>query len=535
MTSEISIVARLNGRFRIESSDGQDLTPRSAKTQALLALLLTETHLGRNRAWLQDKLWSDRAPEQGAASLRQALTEIRRCWRALGDILITDRKSVSLDPGRVCIRRDEDGEFLEGLDVRDSEFATWLATERNRDAGSKRDTVTPALPPLATTRLRGSAPRIVLRFDCGKSRQLETVRHVFLDFVLCSLRENLMITAQLDDGSDLPPGTLVIEAQAINVTEDKLTLSVTLDDTGNRGRLWSEVCFDVPFGDDPRKNDRLLAIVYRLCEAVGDAALGHAFNIPYDRDANLLANLALRKIFKIEADELEQADALLKQASEIEARGVFDAWRALIVVIQFFERFESDTQLLREKAEAFCGRALSADPMNSSVLAAASSARMALHQDFAAGYELASTGLRANPSNPLAWHALSNAFLHAGDYESGYRMAVQGQRLSEGTRLKFWSDFQRSMCAATIGRPVEAMRYCVSSNALSPSFRPALRYLILYCSGQGLLEKAMSYADRLRQCEPGFSIDRLIDDPDYPARMMHKANLIQGGDLRVLI
>src|SRR5438552_18994278 len=68
------------GAFRVLAPDGEDLTPRGRKARALLAILALTPTRRRSRPALQDKLWSDRGPEQGAASLRQTLTEIRRAF-----------------------------------------------------------------------------------------------------------------------------------------------------------------------------------------------------------------------------------------------------------------------------------------------------------------------------------------------------------------------------------------------------------------------------------------------------------------------
>src|SRR5258708_13877155 len=91
----------LIGAFRVLAPDGEDLTPRGRKARALLAILALTPTRRRSRAALQDKLWSDRGPEQGADSLRQTLTEIR--W-ALGDryrsCLITDLRGIGLAAGR---------------------------------------------------------------------------------------------------------------------------------------------------------------------------------------------------------------------------------------------------------------------------------------------------------------------------------------------------------------------------------------------------------------------------------------------------
>lgn len=69
------LVLHLFGPFHAETPDGSDLTPKSAKACALLAILARQPRMEHARTWLQDRLWSDRGRDQAAASLRQALSQ----------------------------------------------------------------------------------------------------------------------------------------------------------------------------------------------------------------------------------------------------------------------------------------------------------------------------------------------------------------------------------------------------------------------------------------------------------------------------
>jgi hypothetical protein len=128
----------LAGPLRLSDARGADLTPTARKAQGLLALVGTAPGLRRSRAWLQDKLWSDRAPEQGAASLRQCLRSIRLSLGPHVGCLRTGSGWVALDPDRVRVRTAPSGpelagtEFLEGLEIRDPEFEHWLRDQRMR-------------------------------------------------------------------------------------------------------------------------------------------------------------------------------------------------------------------------------------------------------------------------------------------------------------------------------------------------------------------------------------------------------------------
>src|SRR5437762_10365120 len=95
------------GAFRALANDGEDLTPRGRKARALLAILALTPTRRRSRPALQDKLWSDRGPEQAPASLRQTLTEIRRAFgERYRDCLVADMRGIGLALDRVTVDLD---------------------------------------------------------------------------------------------------------------------------------------------------------------------------------------------------------------------------------------------------------------------------------------------------------------------------------------------------------------------------------------------------------------------------------------------
>ena len=132
----------LIGAFRVLAPDGEDLTPRGRKARALLAILALTPTRRRSRPALQDKLWSDRGPEQGAASLRQTLTEIRQAFGdRYRDCLASDMRGIGLAQDRVTVDIDtadlsdlarmvELPQLLEDIDVADEEFEDWRRQQR---------------------------------------------------------------------------------------------------------------------------------------------------------------------------------------------------------------------------------------------------------------------------------------------------------------------------------------------------------------------------------------------------------------------
>jgi TolB-like protein len=169
---------RLVGRLRLLRRDGVEITPKGRKAQGLLALLGVAPELRRHRRWLQDKLWSDRGPEQGAASLRQELAGLRRALGEASVCLTTEGGWVALDPGRVRVKLDpgpEDWEltgappeFVAGLDIADPEFEDWIRDQRAVFA-ERLEAAQPPARPVAGTLLLAERPETLVLEDAQPS------------------------------------------------------------------------------------------------------------------------------------------------------------------------------------------------------------------------------------------------------------------------------------------------------------------------------------------------------------------------------
>lgn len=137
------------GALRLRDSAGNDLTPKSRKARAVLAVLaLGSRSMSRTR--LADLLWSDRGEEQARSSIRQAIFELRRVDPARQLIRSPGRDEVELDPGqlktdlmliRLAAETGDDEQLiallaasepglLTDLDGLDPELDGWLQVER---------------------------------------------------------------------------------------------------------------------------------------------------------------------------------------------------------------------------------------------------------------------------------------------------------------------------------------------------------------------------------------------------------------------
>lgn len=224
-------------------------------------------------------------------------------------------------------------------------------------------------------------------------------------------------------------------------------------------------------------------------------------------------------------DNLRIADELFGKAFDLEARGLFEAWRAQLCAIRFIEQEGANKDELRERAAGHCARALELEPMNPNVLSCVANARLALQGDVECSLELSRLGTEINPGNALAWWARSNAFLYAEDYTAAAETAERAYLLSNATHFQFWCAFQASVSKALLGNFEEAVKRGREAQVLAPHFRPALRYLVALHCKRNDLEAAQRALEELRRLEPEASVDRMLNDQDYPTSLLRKTAL----------
>ncbi len=143
----------LLGRFECLLSSDSRITLSMRKAEVLLAYLALTPGLRHPRERLINLLWSDRSDEQARNSLRQCLSSIKKSLGEIADLVLqVDRTTVCLVPElievdvlefeRLATLGDYEslstaadlyqGEFLEGISIRDAVSQEWLDNERNR-------------------------------------------------------------------------------------------------------------------------------------------------------------------------------------------------------------------------------------------------------------------------------------------------------------------------------------------------------------------------------------------------------------------
>jgi tetratricopeptide (TPR) repeat protein len=539
------------GRFSVARPDGTDITPRGRKTCGLLALLALAPRKSRTRAWLQDKLWSDRDAKQAAGSLRQSLSEIRQAFGADRGALLSDNTAVGIDPNALRVDIDdlpralsafagmtETPDLLEGLDVRDEEFEDWLRTARQTfaDQASMHRATRPAI----TEPERRPRPRLIMSTDPACPVGDDALAGFLAHRVVQGIAEAASVAVQPAsapaEGVQASTGVEGLEVRTAALRARRETaLRVSLISEDGREVLWSVV------RTVPETANHIIdhPAAQRLCNQAVDAAIdimrragGPGAPMP---TATHLALDAVRRIFTLRQVELKKAEGLLVRAQEIDPRGIYSAWRAFLRTIPLIsERLPVTIGDLRAESEALVWEAIEREPNNSNVYALAAHVYYPALDNPDAALMLAERSLALNPGNPLAHAHLGGVSAHAGRGEEGYRHALAGLALAGNGPYRYQIMMDCCLTALMTGRYREAVRHGEGARALAPDFLPPIRYLAALYFHSGDVEKAAQLLQELRRHEPDFTVESLRDER-YPAASLRRTPLIRLADSHGLI
>lgn len=573
----------LFGTLAVTDADGAPCTPKAQKSRALMAMLALAPRGARSRIWLRDKLWSDRGEEQAAASLRQALVDVRKSLGPIAErIIISDNHTISLDLNRTSVdalqlldparqsspddaQLESWPELLEGLDIGDPEFEEWLMLERQvwhgrlenalgqREVSPKDRRANGFIP----SQSRHSGPDSP---DGGDSRT-SPLRARLTDWSVALLPPSItgdafdamslpdvfaesLVRSLLEDGElavcDLSRPDLSAPSQtspefdaaalAIQVryrfSTHQAYISVSVHRTADRSLLWMGGATlerrAIEMGDTSASHQ----LINEAMDELRKYFLARSEQTDDAAEGESLFT-AVNAMFRLSRNDLVMSEASLRRIIAQRPSSQAYAWLAFLMTFQVGQRF-SDSASATEQAQHYARKALELDASNSVTLALVGHVHSFLFGEYDYASGLFERAIRANPTQVLGWDLYSMLHAYAGQPEKGLSLANWARHLGTYSPYRYYFDTSRLINATLAGNHRVAIEAGEQALRERPDFNSLLRYLVASHAQLGDIRAARSLLDRLNTVEPNFSISSLID-ARYPImRTEGGANLIAG-------
>ncbi|MBB5514628.1 tetratricopeptide (TPR) repeat protein [Rubricella aquisinus] len=530
--SKAALHVRLLGSFHVKTESGEDLTPRGAKARGVLALVLLAPDMKRPRAYLRDMLWSDRGPEQGSSSLRQAIAEIKRYFGDYADVLQADNRSFGLDPTRIVTDmytdppQSRDIPYLfEDLMIRDPVFNKWLTERRADRAPAVYPTtyITAQIPRGAEVQYI-DIPRLTVSVganETGKSGQAQEMARSIVQ----SIRDwgaVDVIHAGDTDADDLDGFTLNVGR---GQTDQMLSASMSYTQGGRRRFLWGQ-SYPMLTPHELRQNQFI-----NLCVDRAIFALVHdgPKRVSGQR-ATLNSFVAVDYIFRRKGKSAEESRDLLEQCFQRDRRGIHLAWQAFQLTYTIGERRAEDRDAVKDEARQLIHRAIELEPNNAMVLCIGSYVHSFLLGHFNAGHDLASRSVALNPANPIGWAFLSAVEGYQGGYEEAHSYSTFARNISGEGSYRYMIDAMCCVTATISGRFDEAISVGEAVHSLNPDYAPPMRYLAAVYAITGQPDRARDMVQRLQRIEPDFTLGKLLD-ATYPTAALRLSGRLSETDI----
>lgn len=497
---------KLLGSLQLWDAEGNDITPKGAKTQGMLALLAVARGALCERSFLQDKLWSDRSQKHGRDSLKKVLSQLTGLLNGPnGELVKTSGGPVSLDMDLLAIDLFEPElfgprsllrqEFLDGIEIRDEEFEDWLRELRaTLHSDSEPEGQSAALPTEAASKPSSSAEpfvdRVSLRLGVGllpvQTAGNDEVAQLIGDLVLNRL-VGMLTTGDLIQVYDLRdlaprsgdrPSDATLQAQCVTLGTD---LHVTLI---VRRSLDNAVIWDASRTLElaTLSEEVVLPTVSELADIMTERLLQPGvLGQPHEQSAAGLVMSGIDHVFRLSDSDLLNAMKAFEDATAQDPRGSYFAWQAFLTVFMMENRQGDEVTDLREQARHFARQALEADPHSPVVRSLLAHVYAFVFRDFDRAFSVIAPLLGRNPDCIMFYDNLAMLHFYTGETDRARKRARQAVVLGRANPFRYSFETSLLMIEAVSGNVEEAIVHGKRSMAIQqdtgPAYGPTLRYL----------------------------------------------------------
>lgn len=525
---------RLHGAFSLMLRNGATVI-LGAKHQALLAMLATSSDGVRTRAYLQANLWGRSAPEQAAASLRTALTFIRKALGTAKPVLGSNRERVWLDLERAQVIFPKPGDtFLEGLDIRAEDgFDDWLRQERTlrqpelEGQATERISVFGFAQPEDDVRDQTILPSIAVLpfFNQATDQQKDILGHLVSEQLARTLsrHENFSVISHLSARSFTSPLVSAEQVNAqlnvhflmtgtFNVSGRLVRFDVDLHSMRSNRIMWSRQ-FVAPLKEILAGEDDMVRTIGQVTSRSvlkESATLATTQPLP-DLDSHELLMGSISAMQNPDFRQFQLAGRMLETVVErAPDHPVPLAWLAHWHALQVNKGYSLNLQQDFDQAEALSDQALTLDPYSSFALSVRGMVMAFGRRDLPGARKILTEALDINPSQPNAHLHLAtlNAFEDAP--EASVRHAKMALQLSPLDPQMYLFQSLAATAHLAAGDFHSALEHANASYKMNRRHPSTLRVRTIALQQLGLEDEARKSLAELRRIEPQLTVSNYL-------------------------
>lgn len=407
----------LFGACIVRSEEGVPYDITGIKHRALFALLATAPMGQRTRAFLQDVLWGTSCFDSGRQSLRRALSDIKKIMGPhYNELIAVTNTDIALDLSKVeFIGNIGDAEFLEGIDLKENRFNSWLMGMRQNPeqihslytVGSRvrESKITPYVTVLPFKNIGGEKQHGVMGDwlaeeicrSLSRSNLLNVISHQSSRAFslqatdLSNLNDKLSVDYCLTGTLRLAGGEVIIDADFIDVKSGII--------------IWTRQFFGKELDFLGRANNGIKSIVNAIGRTIADEAVDYVKDRPTpDLDDHQLLIAGASLMHRPNLRAFAKAHELLEEAVKRSPRSAetyawFSKWHVLAVFNGWSTNQAADTKLAQDCA----ARALDLNPQSAFSLTIDGFVHNNLLQRMDIAEQRYEAAIDLNPNESLSW------------------------------------------------------------------------------------------------------------------------------------
>ncbi|MGL4243200.1 MAG: hypothetical protein ACRCTI_18965 [Beijerinckiaceae bacterium] len=544
--SDKVIEINLHGACHVRSTDPNGFVVSGGKHKALFALLATAPFGRRTRSFLQETLWGIACYDTGRQSLRRALADIKQVMgEAYGQVLSSTNADVTLDLSRVAfVGQPGSALLLEGLDIREKGFVSWLAALRENPGQidslfqlSVRPLDRSMLPTIAVLPFRalGGGPDDVVIGDwlaeetcrsLSRSRMLSVISHL-------SCRELAEKPIDIAAVRTVLSSDFCIQG-TVRRLGPNLVVDADLVDVRNAQILWTRN-FEAPAASVFENAAEGIGYLVRAAgSAIADDASQHVSSreLTAVEDHRLLIagiKLMYRPTLRDFAKSRELIEEAIRRAPlTAEAHAWLGKWHVLSV----FNGWSTDVATDKQMALDCTARGLDLSPDNSFCLTVDGFAHTNLWRRLDIGERRYDLALESNPNEAFSWLMRGTLHTFRSEGEAAVAATRTARRLSPIDPFGYYYDTHTAGAYLCVGDYETAFTLADRAHQTNDRHLSTMRIRLTALHFLGRGDEVEAAGRELMRRQPGFTVAGYMRDhpaADFEVGRKVEAALVAAG------